>query len=429
MIRRYTDTPRDLLLKRWPNATAVRGQLMGYVEPIIEDVRRRGDEAVREYTRRFDGVDVEDPRVQPEEFQEAYNDVTPDQVEALKESKRRLEVVEARRLRSLSFDVVVEDIKIECSIRPLNSVGCYVPGGNAAYPSSLIMNAVPAKVAGVENIIVCTPPGENGRPSSLTLVAADICGVNAVYKVGGIQAIASMAYGTETIPRVDKIVGPGNRFVATAKIAVSYNVAIDKPAGPSEILVLADGSSDARIIALDLISQAEHGRGGVAGLVTTSPRLADEVEKSLEQLMQTMPRGKVVEDVLSKSGFIYTVESIEEAVNFVNLFAPEHLEIQTEEPRLIAERISTAGLVQIGPYTPVASTDYCAGVNHVLPTGGYSRFSSGTTVLDYLRLLSTVEATKPGLDKIRRHVKALAEAEGLPNHSIAVEGRFDIEAR
>jgi len=272
MIRRYTETPGDLLRSRWPNFEMTNHNLIEYVKPIVDDVRRRGDDAVREYTRRFDGVEIEEPIVQPEEVEAAYREVTEGQVNALEELKRRLEIVEGRRLSLTSFSVSIDGVDIECSVRPLNSVGCYVPGGKAAYPSSVIMNVVPARVAGVDEIVVCTPPGDEGRPPAITLVAADMCGVDAVYKLGGVQAIASMAFGTETIPKVDKIVGPGNKYVTAAKTVVSSVVAIDKPAGPSEVIVLADETADARLIALDLISQAEHGNDGVSGLVTTSPQ-------------------------------------------------------------------------------------------------------------------------------------------------------------
>ena len=424
MMRRYSEPPEDILSGRWPHADALDSKLLDYVEPIVDDVRRRGDKAVREYTERFDKVKINELRVQPEEVQKAYGDVTGGQVEALEELKRRLELVEGKRLSLLSFKARIECVDIECTIRPLRSVGCYVPGGKAEYPSSLVMNVTPAKIAGVSKVVVCTPPKQDGRPSPLTLVAADICGVDAVYKAGGAQAVASMAYGTETIPKVDKIVGPGNRFVTAAKGIVSNEVAIDKPAGPSEILVLADGTADAKLIVLDLISQAEHGQGGVLGLVTTSIELADEVDEVLKEVLERTPRGDVVGEVLSQGSFIYTVRDIEEAIEFANLFSPEHLEILTEDPREIAKRISTAGLLLLGPYSPVSATDYSVGVNHVLPTSGYARISSGITVLDYIRTMSVVNSNADGLSKIRGHVKALSEAEGLPNHALAVEGRF-----
>ena len=424
MMERYSETPEDLLKLRWPNIEATDSQLQLYVGPIVEDVRRRGDEAVKEYTQKFDNVAIDGLRVQPEEIQDAYNAVTEEQVEALKELKKRLEAVESKRLSMLSFTIQIEGAGIECTVRPLRSVGCYVPGGKAVYPSSLVMNVVPAKVAGVKEIIVCTPPGRDGSPSPLTLVAADICGVDAVYKAGGAQAVSAMAYGTETIPRVDKIVGPGNRYVTTAKQVVSNVVSIDKPAGPSEILVLADGNADPRLIALDLISQAEHGEGGAYGLVTTSTVLADEVDEALIDILNSLSNGEAVGDLLSQGGFTCIVESIDEAIEFANRYAPEHLEILTEDPRGVSDKVTSAGLVLLGPYSPVSATDYSMGVNHVLPTGGYGKVASGITVLDYLRTVSVVDSTRDGLEKVRASVEALSEAEGLPHHSRAVEGRF-----
>ena len=424
MIERYSETPEELLKLRWPNIKATDPQFQLYVEPIVEDVRRRGDEAVKEYTQKFDNIEINELRVQPEEIQDAYNAVTEGQVEALKELKKRLETVESKRLSLLSFTLQIEDVSIECTVRPLRSVGCYVPGGKAEYPSSLVMNVVPAKVAGVEKIIVCTPPGRDGRPSPLTLVAADKCDVAAVYKAGGAQAVAAMAYGTETIPRVHKIVGPGNRYVTAAKQVVSDMVAIDKPAGPSEILVLADGTADPKLIALDLISQAEHGEGGSYGLVTTSTALADEVDGALVEILSSLPNGEAVGNLLAQGGFTYIVVSIDEAVEFANQYAPEHLEIHTDDPRGVAENVTSAGLVLLGRYSPVSATDYSMGVNHVLPTGGYGKVASGITVLDYLRTVSVVESSINGLAGVRGNVKALSKAEGLPNHSLAVEGRF-----
>lgn len=422
-MKRYSET-QELLKGRWPDIEAEDSQLQAYVEPIVEDVRMRGDEAVSEYTQKFDNVVVDGLRVRPEEIQEAYDAVTLGQVEALRELKKRLEAVEAKRLSLLSFTIRIEGVGVECAVRPLRSVGCYVPGGRAAYPSSLVMNVVPAMVAGVEKIIVCTPPGRDGSPSPLTLVAADICGVEAVYKAGGVQAVSAMAYGTETIPRVDKIVGPGNRYVTAAKQAVSNVVSIDKPAGPSEILVLADGAADPELIALDLISQAEHGEGGAYGLVTTSTALADDVDMILVESLRRLPDGEAVGDLLARGGFTCVVGSVDEAVEFANQYAPEHLEILTADPGGVAEKVSSAGLVLLGPYSPVSATDYCIGVNHVLPTGGYGKVASGITVLDYLRTMSVVDSSVAGLAGIRGSVKALSQAEGLPKHSLAVEGRF-----
>ncbi len=424
-MRVYKDLPTDLLDNRWPNASA-DGELLDVVNPILESVKAEGDSALIRCTERFDGVSLTtgELMVGVDEVEEAYSMVTEEQVAALKESKRRLETVESERLKGLTFIVELDGVNVRSTVKPLGSVGCYVPGGKAAYPSSLVMNVVPAKVAGVGRIVVCTPPGKDKSINPLTLVAADICGVDRVYRLGGAQAVAAMAYGSETVPRVDKIVGPGNKYVTAAKAAVSDAVAVDKPAGPSEVLVLADAAADPRLIALDMISQAEHGPGGLVGLVTTSPRLAEEAERLLSESAAKAPRRSVVEEVLSEGGFIYIVDSLEEAVEFADALAPEHLEVMTAEPQLVAEKVSSAGLIQVGPYTPVASTDYCMGANHVLPTGGYAKIKPGITVMDYLKPVTVVESTMEGLRNVRSHIKALSDAEGLPSHGLAVEGRF-----
>lgn len=424
-MRLYREPPTDLLGTRWPNASA-DGELLDVVRPILGKVRAEGDSALIRFTERFDGVNLTpgELMVDVDEVEEAYSMVTEEQVAALKESKRRLETVESERLKGLTFTVNLDGVNVRSTVKPLGGVGCYVPGGKAAYPSSLVMNVVPAKVAGVRRIVVCTPPGKDKTINPLTLVAADICGVDRVYRLGGAQAVAAMAYGSETVPRVDKIVGPGNRYVTAAKAAVSGSVAVDKPAGPSEVLVLADDTADPRLIALDMISQAEHGPGGLVGLVTTSPRLAEKARRLLSESAAKAPRRSVVEEVLSEGGFIYIVESLEEAVEFADALAPEHLEVMTADPQSVAEKVASAGLIQVGPYTPVASTDYCMGANHVLPTGGYAKISSGITVMDYLRPVTVVESTLEGLRNVRRHVKVLSDAEGLPSHGQAVEGRF-----
>jgi len=421
----YREPPADLLATRWPNASA-DVELLDVVTPILESVRAGGDSALIRFTERFDGVSLTpgELEVGVDEVEEAYLMVTEEQVAALEESKRRLETVESKRLKGLTFTVNLDGVNVRSTVKPLGSVGCYVPGGKAAYPSSLVMNVGPAKVAGVRRVVVCTPPGKDKTINPLTLVAADICGVDRVYRLGGAQAVAAMAYGSETVPRVDKIVGPGNKYVTAAKVAVSGAVAVDKPAGPSELLVLADGSADPRLIALDMISQAEHGPGGLVGLVTTSPRLAEEAKRLLSESVAKAPRRSVVEEILREGGFIYIVDSLEAAVEFADALAPEHLEVMTVDPQLVSEKVSSAGLIQVGPYTPVASTDYCMGANHVLPTGGYSKISSGITVMDYLKPVTVVESTLEGLRNVRNHVKALSDAEGLPNHGLAVEGRF-----
>jgi histidinol dehydrogenase len=426
MIPLLRKEPQNLLEARWPNTGVEDTEFTETAARIIEDVRARGDLAIVKYTQKFDGVTV-DPKqlvVGEEEVEAAYLKVTASQVESLEKAKARLEVVESRRIKGLSFDHEIEGVRIYSRVRPLRRVGCYVPGGKAAYPSTVIMNVTPAKVAGVGEVVVATPPGPEGSIPPLTLVAADICGVDRIYRIGGIQAIAALAFGTETVGRVDKIVGPGNKYVTAAKSQVSHWVAIDKPAGPTEILVIADEFADPRIIAMDLISQAEHGYGGISGLITTSEALAKEVQNELSEMVPKIPRSKYVREVLESGGFIYLTKSLDDAADFADRFGPEHLEIQTREPRELAEKVGGAGLILLGEYTPVSATDYCMGVNHVLPTNGYGRISSGLTVIDFLKLVDVVESSREGLQSVRDNVRTLSDAEGLPNHGLAVEGRF-----
>ncbi len=422
-MKRITE-PEAVLAGRWPSVSSQDRELLDYVRPIVVDVSERGDQAVAEYTKKFDQVKLESFRVTAEEIQEAYQSVTQSQVQALRESRRRLEIVESQRMSQNSFTQEIDGVFISCTLKPIETVGCYVPGGKAAYPSSVIMNVTPAKVAGVEKVVVCTPPGRTGRVDPLTLVACDVCMVDMIYKIGGVQAVAALAYGTETVPKVMKIVGPGNRYVTAAKTIVSDIVSIDKPAGPSEILIIADETADPRLVAVDLISQAEHGPGGISGLVTTSEKLAFEVSVLVDEMVPVLMRGDIIKEVLDSGGFIFLVESIAEAVNFANRFASEHVEVMTGVPEIVADKLNNSGLVLLGPYTPVSSTDYCMGVNHVLPTEGYAKVSSGITVLDYTKPVSTVKATKTGLAAVRERVMALAMAEGLPNHGEAVEERF-----
>ena len=427
MIKLYKTFPYELMENRWPNTSSADTELLAYVKPILIDVQTRGDEALLEYTERFDNIQLnpDEINVSKEKIENSYRKVSGDQIKALKESKRRLELVESRRMELLSFVITIEGVQIQNTVRPLARVGCYVPGGKARYPSSLLMNVVPAKGAGVNEVIVCTPPGRNGEVDPLTLVASDICGVDKIFRVGGAQAIGAMAYGTMSIPRVDKVVGPGNRYVTAAKSLVSNSVAIDKPAGPSEILILADSTADPYLIALDMISQAEHGQAGLSGLVTPDSQLALRVMQNLCKLIVRIPESDTVKEVISAGGFIFKCNDINEAIDFTNRYAPEHLEIMTEEPDRVAESINNAGMILLGPYTPVSATDYCMGTNHVLPTEGYGKISSGITVLDFLKPISIVKSTEEGLMKTAGYVKTLAEAEGLPNHSLAVEGRFN----
>ncbi|MBC7130861.1 histidinol dehydrogenase [Candidatus Bathyarchaeota archaeon] len=309
-------------------------------------------------------------------------------------------------------------------MHPIKSVGCYVPGGKAAYPSTVVMAVTPAKLAGVERVVVCSPPTRDGEVNPLTLVAADICKVDEFYKVGGAQAIAAMAYGTETISPVCKIVGPGNRYVTMAKVLVSRDVAIDVPAGPSELLIIADETANPRLLAFDMCAQAEHGPDSVVGLLTTSRELVVKVMTELERLTENISRKEIVLEALSNNGFILICNDETEIIEVANTFAPEHLEIITKDSKKLADKISTAGLVLIGAYSTAALTDYCCGTNHVLPTSGFGKVYSGLSTLDFLRRIPIVECSKEGLTKAAKYVKVLAEAEGLENHYRAVEARI-----
>jgi histidinol dehydrogenase len=401
-------------------------QVESNVKAIVSTVVKSGDAALIAFTEQFDEARLaaKDFRVTLREIEEAYKTVDKEQVAALRFMKNKLSAFEKLVLKQAGFKTSQDGITVQNVLRPIESVGCYVPGGQAAYPSTLVMTTVPAKAAGVPRIVVCSPPNAGGRVNPLVLVAADICGVDEIYKVGGAQAVAALAYGTETVKPVKKIVGPGSKYVTAAKILVSKDVAIDMPAGPSEILVLADETANPRLIALDMISQAEHGTDSVAGLITTSEKLAEEVQSWLVKAAACAERGEIVAKALEKYGFIITCKDMAEAVKLANIFAPEHVEIMTQNPDKIAEKITSAGLILIGSYSPVALSDYSSGTNHVLPTGGFGSVYSGLSALDFARRVSIVESSRDGLQSVREHVKVLTAAENLPNHYKAVEARF-----
>jgi histidinol dehydrogenase len=426
-IWKSTEVPRDWVGRKRKIDSEYKENLEKSVKEIIDAVKKRGNGAVFEYTQKFDGVTLTSKtlKVTPGEIKKAYESVAIDQINALELIKGKLEFLEKQTKRKQLAKTIREGIKVETALYPLDSVGCYVPGGRAAYPSTLIMTVTPAKVAGVPRIVVCSPPTEKGTINPLILVAADICGVNEIYRIGGVQAVAALAYGTETITPVRKIVGPGSKYVTMAKILASRNVAIDMPAGPSEVLILADETTSPRFVAADMISQAEHGADSVAGLITTSNSICEEVVKSLKEISEGIAREDIVRQSLSTLGFIIVCKTPEEMVNLANMIAPEHLEILTENPMRIAAKITTAGLILIGPNSPVALSDYCSGTNHVLPTGGYGRTYSGLSVLDFSRRVSVVESTKEGLKSVKNAIKTITEAEHLPNHYKAVEARFE----
>lgn len=395
------------------------------VKTIINQVKTEGDKALLEFTLKFDKAKLtpETLRVSPEEIKAAYSQVSKEQVTAIEFMKQRVSVFQKQLLNQTEIKTFNEGIMVQTILRPIESVGCYVPGGQAAYPSTVVMTAVPGKIAGVPRVVVCSPCDAEGKVNSLVLVAAEICGVDEVYKVGGAQAIAALAYGTQTIAPVRKIVGPGSKYVTTAKVLVSTEVAIDMPAGPSEVLILADQWADARLIAYDMISQAEHGTDSVAALITTSQKLADEVQENLAKLTAIAPRGEKVSQSLSEYGFIIVCKKIEEAIKLTNQFAAEHLEVMTTNATEIAQKL-VAGLILIGPYSPVALSDYGSGTNHVLPTGGFAQAFSGLSAVDYMRRVSIAECSREGLEKAKNNIKVLTDTENLPNHYKALEARF-----
>jgi histidinol dehydrogenase len=417
--------PADWFKRQKADEKAVQ-EVENSVKAIIKQVKENGDGALVEFALKFDKAELtlRTLKVKKEEIKEAYKKTSLEQVCALKFMKEKVNAFQKQQLNQTEIKTSGDGIWVQTLLRPIESVGCYVPGGQAAYPSTLIMTAVPAKVAGVPRIVVCSPSDTKGKVNPLVLVAADICGVDEVYKVGGAQAIAALAYGTKSIKPVRKIVGPGSKYVTAAKVLVSTDVAIDMPAGPSEVLVLADETADARLIAFDMISQAEHGGDSVAGLITTSEKVALQVQENLARLTALAERGEKISEALQKYGFIIVCKSMEEAVSLVNQFAPEHLEVMTAKPKEIAKKL-TAGLILIGPYSPVALSDYGSGTNHVLPTGGFAQSFSGLSTLDFMRRVSIVESSRTGLERVKDSIKVMAEAENLPNHYKAIEARFE----
>jgi histidinol dehydrogenase len=396
------------------------------VRNILQDVKERGDSAVLEYTQRFDryNLSLDEMRVTAEEIQQAYEGVSEKELSALRQAEERIRLFhERQRQESWQYEEE-EGILLGQMVRPLAIAGIYVPGGKASYPSSVLMNAVPAKVAGVERIIMCSPfPDGQTRPH--VLVAADIAGVTEIYKIGGAQAVGAMAFGTQTLPRVDKIVGPGNIYVALAKRLVFGIVDIDMIAGPSEILIVADHSANPAYVAADLLSQAEHDEEAVPILVTPEEELAREVIVELERQKNLSSRKAIMEASLSSQCRLLVTESLEAAVDLANRLAPEHLELALENPHDWTEKIQNAGAVFLGHYTPEALGDYLAGPNHVLPTSGTARFSSPLGVYDFIKRTSLISYSRSALEKCSKTVTLLAEMEDLGAHGNSVKLRID----
>jgi histidinol dehydrogenase len=396
------------------------------VEKIINDVIKFGDNAIIKYTKKYDNVKIDSILVDKAELTKAYKEVTTNQLNSLKKSKKLLEKNEKFLLERLTGITLSEDgVRIEKALKPIDSVGCYVPGGQARYPSTLMMCVVPAIIAGVNRISVVSPPMKDGKIDPVTLVAADICDVDEVYRVGGAQAVAALAYGTKTISKVDKIVGPGGLFVNIAKFLVSNKTAIDMIAGPTELLIYADSKSDPKFVVRDLISQAEHSTDTICGVVTTSESLAAKLESEITRtLNSSLPRLEIVSTSFKKNGFIAVCKNEEDAISFINELAPEHLEVLSENPIKIASKVKTAGIVLLGKYSPSSASDYCLGSNHVLPTTEFGKSKSSLSVLDFVKLVNHITVTRMGLQSVQKYIKELAFAEGLPNHYYAVEERF-----
>ena len=399
------------------------GEYEESVRRIVADVMTGGDAAVKKYTRKFDGVSVDGLAVSGDEIDEAFASVSPRFLEVVKKSAENIAEFHSKQKKS-GFEINRDGVTLGQKYTAVEKAGLYVPGGTASYPSTVLMNAVPAKIAGVGEIIMCTPPSANGKVRAEILAAAKIAGVDRIYKCGGAQAIAAMAYGTESIPKVYKIVGPGNIFVALAKKLVFGTVSIDMIAGPSEILVVADGKADARHVAADMLSQAEHDKLASAVLVTDSAALAKDVAAEIDRQLETLPRREIASASIENNGKIIVTDSLERAVEVANAIAPEHLEMCVENPRAWLDKIKNAGSVFLGGYTPEALGDYYAGPNHTLPTGGSAKFSSPLSVDDFLKKTQYIMYSAEALEKAAADVEYFAESEGLDGHARSVKIRF-----
>ena len=417
------DLLRDLL-KRSPDQY---GAYEAQVAQILEEVREKGDEALFAYTERFDGAKLfgETVLVTEEEIREAYQKVPEQLVAVIRRALKNIEDYHAKQKQYSWFDSKPDGTILGQKVTPLKRVGVYVPGGKAAYPSSVLMNILPAKVAGVEEILMVTPPGKDGKVTPTTLVAAHEAGATAIYKAGGAQAVAALAYGTESIPKVDKIVGPGNIYVALAKKAVYGHVSIDAIAGPSEILVIADETADPRYVAADLLSQAEHDELASAILITTSQELAEAVSGEVDQFLTVLSRAEIIRKSLDNYGYILVADTMDEAVEIANEIASEHLEIQTRNPYEVMTKIRNAGAIFLGPYASEPLGDYFAGPNHVLPTNGTAKFFSPLSVDDFIKKSSVIYYSREALEPVHKDIEFFANQEQLTAHANSMKVRFE----
>ncbi len=421
------DSQKDILNSLLKRSPGNYGQYESVVADIIANVREKGDTAVFDYTKQFDKWDIsaENIRVTDAEIQAAFKQAEDAFVAVMKKSAANIEAFHKKQLRNSWIDTKPDGSILGQRILPIAVSGVYVPGGKAAYPSSVLMNVIPAKVAGVERIVMTTPAGADGLVNPGTLVAAKIAGVDEIYKVGGAQAIAAMAFGTESVPKVDKITGPGNIFVALAKKACFGYVSIDSIAGPSEILMIADESANPRYVAADLLSQAEHDTLASAILITTSVTLADQVSEQIEVFLKELPRADIIRESLGNYGYILLADSMDSAVDAANAIASEHLEILTKDPYQVMTRIKNAGAIFLGEYSCEPLGDYFAGPNHILPTNGTARFFSPLNVDDFLKKTSLISYSREALEKAHADIELFAEKEGLTAHANSIRVRFE----
>ena len=429
IVKLDENTKAQALQKLIGRGASGYGEFEKTVQDIIAEVRENGDEAVIGYEKKFDRCDLspETLRVSKEEIEEAYASLDPALIEVMKKAAENIRVYHEKQKRTSWITTREDGVILGQKVTPIEVSGCYVPGGRAVYPSSVLMNIVPAKVAGVEKIVMCTPPGADGKAAAGTVVAADIAGADEIYKVGGAQATAAMAYGTQTIPKVDKITGPGNIFVALAKKQCFGVTGIDSVAGPSEILVIADGTANPRFVAADLLSQAEHDPMASAILLTTDENIARAVSDEIDGFLKTLSRAEIISKSLEDYGYIFVGDTMDDLVEAANTIASEHLEIITANPYEVMTKIKNAGAIFLGSYSSEPLGDYFAGPNHILPTNGTARFFSPLGVDDFVKKSSIISYSKDALRAVHKDIELFAMSEGLTAHANSIAVRFEEE--
>ncbi len=420
----YNKETVEELIKR---SQADINSVLTTVSDILNDVRENKDNAVKAYTAKFDKAELDDLKVSEEEIKKAYDELDGELIKALESASSNIEKFHKAQIPEEWEMEVIPGITAGQIIRPINSVGCYIPGGRAVYPSTILMTVIPAKIAGVDRIIACSPPGPDGKIQAAILVAADLAGVDEIYKCGGAQAIAAMAYGTESIAKVEKIVGPGNIFVTAAKKLVYGDVDIEFPAGPSEVLILADESAIPEYIAYDFLSQSEHDPNASCFLVTDSERIANESNELIEKFAKEAKRSEIIAESLEQHGHVILCNTMDEAIDFTNEYAPEHLIISTKDDKAVLDKIKNAGSIFLGKYSPVAAGDYGSGTNHVLPTGGGAKMYSGLSTETFIKKPTVQTLTKEGIKELSKTVLPIAEYEGFYAHADSIKVRLDKE--